>query len=660
MIDPVFVRVLLRPLIALLIVLSANAAQADGTIAKGALADWVELIELPQANAARSDHVRNGLSYLLSEYQVQRRDYGWDVFERNAYQVVHRTGLDAGARISIDFDPATHDVTLGRLDVIRDGKVIDKLASTTFEIVRREQNAERGIFDGWLTAYVNVGDVRVGDIVDYSTMTKRTPIADLAFFRHRFSAAWAVPVALIREKITWPADHPLSIASDRTSVSPRIETRGNDTTYFWEIADPDPVKAEANLPADHSSYPWIEVSALSSWSTLADALRPHYRLDQELTPDWQAQVDRIAADYPRPQDRLVEAMRMVQDELRYVSLAMGSGSYIPRPMTTVLESGFGDCKDKALLLAIILRKLGIEADVALTDSDQGAGLDKGLPGIGRFDHVIVRARLGGTYWLDATDYLVGGRADNLTPPDFHFALPLVEGPTALEAIRPRPVVVPSTSVEEEFTFPARTGDPLTLKVTTTYQQRGADRMRYRLKSESRAALADAYLNYYNSRYPGIRSTAPLATFDERDANVVVTVERYELAAEDLARDDLAKKFPIRADIGISDLPKPNGVDRKGPVYLGAPSFKHHKVRVSNLKAKFGGPDNSKPIFAGFATFMPMWTSTDTELTVDWYLYLLADRVPAEQFRTYLKSVNDMSDDSEWTFDFTYEDTKKTP
>ncbi|QKD14717.1 hypothetical protein [Mesorhizobium sp. NZP2077] len=39
-----------------------------------------------------------------------------------------------------------------------------------------------------------------------------------------------------------------------------------------------------------------------------------------------SKLDDIAARYARPEDRMIEAMRLVQDTIRYVSLSMGRGS----------------------------------------------------------------------------------------------------------------------------------------------------------------------------------------------------------------------------------------------------------------------------------------------------------------------------------------------
>ncbi len=59
------------------------------------------------------------------------------------------------------------------MHIIRDGVVLDRLHGAKFDVFRHEKDAEKGMFDGWLTAHVNIDDVRVGDVVDYGRTTVR-------------------------------------------------------------------------------------------------------------------------------------------------------------------------------------------------------------------------------------------------------------------------------------------------------------------------------------------------------------------------------------------------------------------------------------------------------------------------------------------------------
>ncbi|WP_181165546.1 MULTISPECIES: hypothetical protein [unclassified Mesorhizobium] len=354
----------------------------------------------------------------------------------------------------------------------------------------------------------------------------------------------------------------------------------------------------------------------------------------------------------------IDAMRLVQDTIHYVSLSMGRGSYIPRSPSTVIASGFGDCKDKALLLASSLRRLGVQADPALTDLDGGLALGEMVPTIRAFDHVIVRATIKSqVYWIDANNYLQGGRAENLVPPDYGFALPIVAGSARMEKMERKELFEPTTFVSEAFDFPKLKGEALKLTVRTTYSGADADSMRYRLVSSSATKLADDYLQYYNRQYPGMNSLAPLSTDDDRDRNIVTTVESYELSAGDLDADDLIKNFPLKADVGISNLPEPDMVGRTGPVWLGSPMFKRHQCTVHNLKAEFVGPEKSNDVITPFVAFKARWSSAPTEFQVDWFFKAIGDRVPAKEIGPYLKSRRKMADNASWSYNFGYAETE---
>lgn len=80
---------------------------------------------------------------------------------------------------------------------------------------------------------------------------------------------------------------------------------------------------------------------------------------------------------------------------------------MPWPPAQTVKRGFGDCKDMALLLVALLRQAGIRADVALLDTGPGLDVDPDLPGMGAFDHAIVRARIADRdVWIDAVEELM--------------------------------------------------------------------------------------------------------------------------------------------------------------------------------------------------------------------------------------------------------------
>ena len=123
-------------------------AMADAEIHKGSPGSWIDRIELPKADPRFDSRIKNGISNLVSEYQIRQHPGGIEVFDRYAHRIVDRTGLERGAAINFEFDPATSQVTMNWLNIIRDGVVIDRLPGATFDVFRREKDAEKGLFDG--------------------------------------------------------------------------------------------------------------------------------------------------------------------------------------------------------------------------------------------------------------------------------------------------------------------------------------------------------------------------------------------------------------------------------------------------------------------------------------------------------------------------------
>jgi hypothetical protein len=97
--------------------------------------------------------------------------------------------------------------------------------------------------------------------------------------------------------------------------------------------------------------------------------------------------------------------RWVAQDVRYVAVALGRGGYQPRPAQQVLETGFGDCKDKATVFIALLRRMGVMAHPVLLYSG-GRRYGAPPPSIDAFNHVIVAVvRPGGYQYVDPTSEL---------------------------------------------------------------------------------------------------------------------------------------------------------------------------------------------------------------------------------------------------------------
>ncbi len=134
---------------------------------------------------------------------------------------------------------------------------------------------------------------------------------------------------------------------------------------------------------------------LGSWNEIGNWYR---QLSAEArTPDFSVQAK--AGELTNGQPDLLATVRalagFVQREVRYVGIQIGIGGYQPHPSQTILSNRFGDCKDKATLLAALLGAKGIDSYYVIINTTKGIVTPQSPPSLNSFDHVILAVALPG-------------------------------------------------------------------------------------------------------------------------------------------------------------------------------------------------------------------------------------------------------------------------
>ncbi len=125
---------------------------------------------------------------------------------------------------------------------------------------------------------------------------------------------------------------------------------------------------------------WAGVQA-AVWGLVEAAALPTPALREKL-----AELE-IDSSLP-PEERLLRLLRFVADEIRYVSLAHGDGTVVPRKAETTLSRRYGDCKDKVTLLVALGRLVDLELTPVLTSSERKDTSRVMRPSSSYFDHMI--------------------------------------------------------------------------------------------------------------------------------------------------------------------------------------------------------------------------------------------------------------------------------
>src|SRR5262249_45285067 len=184
---------------------------------------------------------------LLYNEQSRFTATGEEFYRERVMQALTPDALRLGD-IALSWDPATEALVIHRIQVIRDGKTIDVLASgQTLTVLRREPNLDASIMDGRLTAEIQPEGVQVGDIIDVAyTIKHRDPT-----FQGRGEGEFVLPQGVPMDHVFFRGVWPASL-----DVKWR-ETKGLDAALVKKTADGTDVSIdETDVPITYpTSYP---------------------------------------------------------------------------------------------------------------------------------------------------------------------------------------------------------------------------------------------------------------------------------------------------------------------------------------------------------------------------------------------------------------------
>jgi TPR repeat protein len=462
--------------------LMSSAAWAGDQPTYGPPAAWVKPIAVPTAGSTA-----DGAPAQVLLYDVQGRlgRDGDSYFVEKANKILAPQGLATVGTLTETWDPDTEDLTIHHVHVIRGDTVIDALAGgQKLLVLRRENKLELAMLDGRLTATFEPEGLQVGDVVDFSyTLTHHDPA-----LKGRSEDFEGLGFAGVAKQVfwreVWPASKPIRWRSTEGVAAPKIINTADGTELVFDMRDIETPKPPKGAPARFFELGSVEFSQFTDWAQLSGLLAPLWDKATTLPPNspLRAEVAKIAAASPDPKVRATAALRLVEDQTRYVFLGMNDGGLVPADADQTWARRFGDCKGKTALLVALLRALSIEAEPALVSTTFGDGMDERLPMASWFDHAIVRAEIGGkTYWLDGTR--IGDRGiDDLTIPFYHWALPVRASGASLIKLMPPPLAQPGYDAVLKVDASGGPDAPAPTQIDSVYRGEAAVKLRQTLAS----------------------------------------------------------------------------------------------------------------------------------------------------------------------------------
>jgi cellulose synthase operon protein C len=373
-----------------------------------------------------------------------------------------------------------------------------------------------------------------------------------------------------------PKDRHLSVDVHK-DVQQREEKVGASLVRTFSSADVPPLLPERYMPNPRDLLLRVSVSTVRGWDEYVQweraLLSQVFRLDAETA----ALARRLTDGAKTPRERFDRLYHYAAQDIRYQQDYENSIAGVrPHACPVVLSRGYGDCKDKAVLLILLAKQVGIDVDFAILRTTDAGEVIESIPNQ-QFNHAIVyvpaQEGIEDGFFMDpTTDALDIG---NLRSDD-QGALSLVLDPDSGSY---RFVRIPYHAPEMErslYRFDVDVASARDAKVALELEARGGSGSQVRKLLRNKEQAKQFYQGLAQQLFPGSLVTEATAS-DPADlyepAKVELTIDAGAALQRqgDAVRLKLPEVFPLAATATLAE--------RQHPLKLGAPESYRTELTV---------------------------------------------------------------------------------
>ncbi len=600
-----------RPMLIALAILTCTShttvanAEPKATYTVAPVPDWVVPVKAARSNP-NMDSV-GGERFLLIDRQHYDDGGGVAVHHHRVVEIVGQAGLSDNSKLSVTFDPGYQRLELHSALVTRNGRQSDRLAKARISVAHTENDFDRNLLHGDVNALVVLPDVRVGDTVEIRyTVFGRNPVFDSPH-HSQWRMRWSVPVERASLRITVPE-------AMRLRHSPRPDTQFSEWVHAgqrnlqWTQDSLEASIAEPDTPGSYPHPDLLEVTAYQNWKAVArwgDSLFRGHDSSGDTYQHLSRSIQRV-----KETDGIDAAIAMaidhVQKSIRYYGLELGENSHRPHAPDEVLENGYGDCKDKALLLVSLLDDLNVKSWPLLVSSRLKKGVAERLPGPGVFDHVIVLIEhRDKQYWVDSTDSRQAGLLGTRGQPEYGAGLVLGKKGEAMITRESKLPSLPYSSTHDEFHISSM-GGPVDLTTTKVLRGQYANSFRSALDRSGKRSLQRWFEERYENVYGDLQSIDLMKITEDTQRNEITVSLSYRLNEFwELDKRAGTAEFDTYATAVLNTLDDFDEISKKrvAPLIIDGPSWTEHRIQFyPNMASPKRSLEETTFEIPGFAYF----------------------------------------------------------
>ncbi len=251
---------------------------------------------------------------------------------------------------------------------------------------------------------IHFASLRPGDVIELQTVLSDTPANNM--FKDYFGTLHPLqgntPIRQLQLVVELQAGRSIRFSKPRLrGLRHQQHKRAKRTIHRWTARNIPAIGAEPQMPGWAETYAHLHISTFRKWRDVArwywGLVKGQYHADTAL----RRAALRAVKGKRTLRDKVVAIYNLVVKKTRYVALAFGVHTYKPYTAPSVFARKFGDCKDKAMLMAVMLGEVGVRAHPVLVRTRRGGRISTAIPSLAPFDHAILYVP-GLKLWLDGT------------------------------------------------------------------------------------------------------------------------------------------------------------------------------------------------------------------------------------------------------------------
>jgi hypothetical protein len=352
-------------------VVSLIALAATGTASSEAPA-WMHAV----ANVPLPAHDEKTDAVLLYSEKVVmvRPNREIDTTVREAYKILRPSGREHGL-LAVDFNPRKKITSVYGWCIPASGKDYEVKEKDATDVSLPKIEGSELITDVQ-ARLLRIPAPDPGNIIGYEYRTEEQLLALQDVWRFQQET----PVRESHYSLQLPPGWEYKTSWLNYPEARPTEAGGNQ--WQWALGDIKAIRPEERMPPPVGVAGLMMVSffppggaatdSFASWRDMGVWYQGLTRDRRDSDPQIKAQVSALIASAATPLDKMRALARFVQDQVRYVAIELGIGGWQPHRASEVFPHRYGDCKDKATLMAAMLSAISVDSYYVVINSERGS------------------------------------------------------------------------------------------------------------------------------------------------------------------------------------------------------------------------------------------------------------------------------------------------